>query len=126
MWVVLALVLAAGAWWLAARWRRGRSSDPRLTLGFWRNSGLVLALYLFSILVGAGITRIMVGFNRAPEADVLMVGFFLVWVLYGAVWLLRYLPRTDRLPGWLVRSRFWIDAAALATLAALAAGARML
>jgi hypothetical protein len=68
----------------------------------------------------------MVGFNRSGYADLVMVAFFAVWVLYGAVWLLRFLPTNRAHPQWLTRSRFWIDALALLLLAALATGARML
>ena len=79
-----------------------------------------------SILLGAGITRIMVGFNRSGWADLVMVVFFVTWVAYGAVWLLRFLPTTRPQPAWLTRSRGWIDGAALLLLAGLATGARML
>ena len=87
---------------------------------------MVLGAYLLSILAGAGVTRIMVGFNRSGWADLLMVAFFAVWVLYGALWLLRFLPTSKPRPAWLTRSRGWIDALALLLLAGLAAGARML
>jgi hypothetical protein len=82
--------------------------------------------YLLVILLGAGVTRIMVGFNRSGWADLLMVAFFALWVLYGAVWLVRLLPTTKAQPAWLVRSRGWLDGAALLGLAGLATGARML
>ena len=87
---------------------------------------MAVGAYLLSILLGAGITRVMVGFNRSGYADLVMVAFFIVWVLYGAVWLLRFLPTDRPRPTWLTRSRGWIDAAALLLLAGLATGARML
>ena len=126
MWTLLAAILAGFGWFLFRRWRKTLPLDQRLTLPYWRNSLVVTGLYLLSILLGAGITRIMVGFNRPGYASVLMVSFFLVWVLYGAVWLLRYLPTTKPRLAWLTRSRGWLDAAALLLLAGLATGARIL
>ena len=86
----------------------------------------MVGAYLLSILLGAGITRIMVGFNRSGWADLLMVAFFVVWTAYGAVWLLRFLPTTRPKAAWLVRGRGWIDGLALLSLAGLATGARLL
>jgi hypothetical protein len=127
MLLILALVLAGIGFLLFRRWRkRGGPVDPRLSAAYWRNSALVLGGYLLSILLGAGITRIMVGFNRSGYADLVMVAFFIVWVLYGAVWLLRFLPTDRARLAWLTRSRGWIDGAALLLLAGLATGARML
>lgn len=126
MWLLLTTILGGVGWFLFRRWRKSVPVDARLTLPYWRNSLVVTGAYLLSILLGAGITRIMVGFNRSGYADLLMVGFFLVWVAYGAVWLMRFLPTTRTRPAWLTRSRGWIDAAALVMLAILATGARML
>jgi hypothetical protein len=126
MWALAAVVVGGIGWFLFRRWRRNLPVDPRLTAAYWRNSAIVLGAYLLSILVGAAVTRIMVGFNRSGWADLLMVAFFAAWVLYGVVWLLRFLPSSKPRPAWLTRSRGWIDALALLTLACLAAGARML
>jgi hypothetical protein len=126
MWALLAAILGGVGWFLFRRWRSSLPIDQRLTMPFWRNSALVLGAYLLFILLGAGITRIMVGFTRDGWADLLMVGFFIVWVAYGAVWMLRYLPTTRPQPAWLTRSRGWLDGLALLALAALATGARML
>nr|WP_314256357.1 hypothetical protein [uncultured Devosia sp.] len=126
MWLLGAAILGGMGWFLFRRVRHNLPSDPRLTLAFWRNSGLVLALYLLFILLGAGITRIMVGFNRADLAGLPMVAFFIIWVGYGAVWLVRFLPTTKPRPDWLVQSKGWIDAAALVALAGLATWARMM
>ena len=126
MYLLVSLVLAGAGFFFFRRWRKSWPVDPRLTAKYWRNSGVVLGAYLLSILLGAGLTRVMVGFNRSGWADLLMVGFFFVWVLYGAVWLLRFLPTTRPRPAWLVRGRGWLDALALVLLAALATGARML
>lgn len=127
MWALVAAILAGVGWFLFRRWRkRSWPVDPRLSAAYWRNSVVVVGAYLLSILLGAGITRIMVGFNRGGWADVLMVAFFITWVLYGAVWLLRFLPTTRPQPAWLTRGRGWIDGAALLLLAALATGARLL
>lgn len=126
MWVLLTAVLGGVGWFLFRRWRKSLPVDPRLTAAYWQKSAIVLAAYLLSILLGAGITRIMVGFNRSGYADLVMVAFFAVWVLYGAVWMLRFLPTNRPHPAWLTRSRYWIDAAALLALAGLATGARML
>src|SRR6218665_424025 len=126
MWARVAAILGGVGWFLFRRWRKALPVDPRLTVAYWQKSGFVLGGYLLSILLGAGITRIMVGFNRSGWADLTMVAFFAVWVVYGAVWLLRFLPSSKPQPAWLLRSRGWIDALALALLAALAAAARML
>jgi hypothetical protein len=126
MWVLLAAILGGVGWFLFRRWRKSLPVDQRLTLPYWRNSLVVTGAYMLSILLGAGITRIMVGFNRGGYADLVMVAFFVTWVLYGAVWLLRFLPTTRPQPVWLVRSRGWLDGAALVLLAGLATGARML
>ena len=126
MWALLAAIQTGLGWFLFRRWRKTLPIDQRLTLPYWRNSLLVTALYLLSILLGAGITRIMVGFNRPGYASVLMVAFFLVWIAYGAVWLVRFLPTTRPRPVWLTRSKGWIDAGALLLLALLATGARLL
>jgi len=125
MWVLLTAILGGVGWFLFRRWRKTLDVDQRLTLPYWRNSLFVTGFYLLSILLGAGITRIMVGFNRAGWADLLMVAFFVTWVLYGAVWLVRFLPTTKPHPTWLTRSRGWIDGFALLLLAALATAARM-
>jgi hypothetical protein len=126
MYLLLATILGGVFWFLFRRWRKTLPIDQRLTLPYWRNSFVILSFYLLSILLGAGITRVMVGFNRDGYADLLMVAFFLVWVLYGAVWMMRFLPTTKPRPDWLVRSRGWLDGVALLTLAGLATGARML
>ena len=126
MYLVAALVLAGAGFFVFRRWRKSWPVDQRLTAAYWRNSLVIVGIYLLSILAGAGITRIMVGFNRSGWADLLMVAFFAVWVLYGAVWLLRFLPTSRPQPAWLIRSRFWIDALAVLLLAALATGARTL
>lgn len=126
MYLLVALVLAGVGFFLFRRWRKGGlPADQRLTLPYWRNSLFVVGAYLLSILLGAGITRVMVGFNRSGWADLLMVAFFIVWVLYGAVWLLRFLPTTRPQAVWLTRSRGWIDGLGLLLLAALATGARV-
>ncbi|MFN4208945.1 MAG: hypothetical protein ACK4G5_00145 [Devosia sp.] len=126
MWLLVGLVLSGLGWFLFRRWRRSLPVDQRLTLPYWRNTLFVTGFYLLSILLGAGITRVMVGFNRSGWADLLMVAFFGVWVLYGAVWLVRFLPTTRPMPAWLTRGRGWIDGLALILLACLATGARML
>lgn len=126
MLLLVGLVLAGVGFFFFRRWRKTLPRDQRLTLPYWRNSLLVTALYLLSILLGAGITRIMVGFNRGGWADIVMLVFFIVWVAYGAVWLLRYLPTSQKRPVWLSRSRFWIDGLGIALLAGLATLARML
>ncbi|KRA47827.1 hypothetical protein [Devosia sp. Root635] len=126
MYLLVTAILGAVGWFLFRRWRRNLPVDPRLTAAYWQKSAIVLGAYLLSILAGAGVTRIMVGFNRSGWADLLMVAFFAVWVLYGAVWLLRFLPTSKLHPAWLIRSRGWIDALAMLSLAGLAAGARML
>lgn len=126
MWLLLTAILGGVGLFLFRRWRKGLPTDPRLTLPYWRNSLLVTGAYLLSILLGAGITRVMVGFNQPGWADLLMVAFFLVWVLYGAVWLLRFLPTTKANAIWLGQSRGWIDGGALLLLAGLATGARLL
>ena len=125
MYLLVALVLSGVGFFLFRRWRKSLPTDQRLTLPYWRNSLVVTGAYLLSILLGAGITRVMVGFNRSGWADLLMVAFFIVWVLYGAVWLLRFLPTTRPRAAWLTRSRGWIDGLGLLLLAALATGARM-
>jgi hypothetical protein len=126
MWLALAALAAGIGWFLFRRLRRTLPVDERLTLRYWRNSGVVLGAYLLWVLVGAGVTRIMVGFNRSGWADLLMVAFFAVWVLYGALWLLRFLPTTRPRAAWLEQGRGWLDGLGLLLLAALATGARML
>lgn len=126
MYLLVSLVLAGAGYFFFRRWRKSLPRDQRLTLPYWRNSLVVTGLYLLSILLGAGITRIMVGFNRGGWADILMLAFFIVWVAYGAVWLLRYLPSSAPKPVWLSRSRGWIDVLGIALLAGLATWARTL
>ncbi|MET3927648.1 hypothetical protein [Devosia sp. 2618] len=126
MWALLAAILGGIGWFLFRRWRKTLPIDQRLTLPFWRNSLVVVGAYVLSILLGAGITRIMVGFNRDGWSNLPMVFFFLTWVLYGAIWLARFLPTTKPRPQWLIRSRGWIDGAALLLLAGFATVARMM
>lgn len=126
MWLLLAAVLSSLGWFLFRRWRKTLPIDQRLTLPYWRNSLLLTGAYMLFILAGAGVTRIMVGFNRDGWSDLVMVAFFGVWVLYGALWLVRFLPTTRPRPVWLLRSKGWVDGAALVLLAGLAAGARLL
>ena len=126
MWLLVAAILGGIGWFFLRRWRKRAPIDQRLSLPYWRNSLIVVGAYLLSILLGAGITRIMVGFNRSGWADLLMVAFFVVWTAYGAVWLLRFLPTTRPKAAWLVRGRGWIDGVALVSLAGLATGARLL
>ena len=125
MYLLLSLLAGGIGWFLFRRWRRSLPVDARLTLPFWRNSLFVTGFYLLSILLGAGITRLMIGFNRSGWAEVLMVGFFIVWVLYGAVWLQRLLPSTRPRPAWLARWRYWIDGLCVALLLFLATAARL-
>lgn len=126
MYLLIGLILAGIAWFLFRRWRRRLPIDQRLTLPYWRNSLVVVGAYLLFILLGAGVTRIMVGFARDGWADLVMIAFFAVWVLYGALWLQRLLPATRPRPAWITRSRGWIDGVAILLLAGLATGARML
>ena len=126
MLLLAGLVLAVIGWFLLRRWRRRQPASQALTLPYWRNSLFVTGFYLLFILLGAGVTRIMVGFNRDGWADLVMVGFFLAWVSYGAIWLVRFLPTTRPRPDWLLRSKGWLDGAALLLLAGLATAARML
>lgn len=126
MWILLAGALASLFWFGFRRWRKSLPIDQRLTLPYWRNSFALTGAYLLFILVGAGVTRIMVGFNRSGWADLVMVAFFGVWVAYGALWLVRFLPSTRPRPAWLDRSRGWLDALALLALAGLATLARLL
>ena len=126
MLLLAGLVLAVIGWFLLRRWRRRQPASQALTLPYWRNSLVVTGAYMLFILAGAGVTRVMVGFSRSGWADLVMVAFFGVWVLYGAVWMLRYLPTTRPRPTWLSRSRIWLDVVALLLLAGLASGARML
>jgi hypothetical protein len=67
----------------------------------------------------------MAGFNTSGLANLLLVGFYAVWVAYGAVWLLRFLPTTRRKPVWLERSRLWIDGLGIAVLLGFAIAARL-
>lgn len=126
MYLLIAAILSGVGFFFFRRWRKTLPVDQRLTLPYWRNTLFVTGIYMLSILLGAGITRVMVGFNRPGWPGVLMALFFIAWVLYGAVWLVRFLPTTRPKPVWLERGRGWIDAAALLGLAGLATGARML
>jgi len=125
MYLLLAAVLSGAGWFLFRRWRRGQPADQRLSPAFWRNSLIVLAAYLIYLLVGGFITRLMAGFNTSGLANLLLVGFYAVWVAYGAVWLLRFLPTTRRKPVWLERSRLWIDGLGIAVLLGFAIAARL-
>ena len=126
MWALLAAILGGIGWFLFRRWRSTLPIDQRLTLPYWRNSLFVTGFYLLFILLGAGVTRVMVGFGRGGWTNLWMVAFFLVWVAYGAIWLARFLPTTKPQPVWLIRSRGWLDAVALLALATLATAARLL
>lgn len=125
MYLLLAAVLSGAGWFLFRRWRRGQPTDQRLSPAFWRNSLIVLAAYLIYLLAGGFITRLMAGFNTSGLANLLLVGFYAVWVAYGAVWLLRFLPTTRRKPVWLERSRLWIDGLGIAFLLGFAVAARL-
>lgn len=126
MYLLVAAILGGVGVFAFRRWRKTWPVDPRLTMVYWRNSALVLGGYLLALAAGAGVTRIMVGFSRPGWSEVLMVAFYAVWALYGAVWLLRLLPTTRPRPAWLTRSRGWVDALGIVLLLGLAAASRSL
>jgi hypothetical protein len=126
MYILATAILGFAGLVFFRRWKKNWPVDPRLTMIYWRNTAIVVGGYLLLILLGAGVTRIMVGFNRSGLADLAMVVFFALWVAYGAVWMLRFLPTTKPRPHWLIKSRGWLDGAALLGLAAIATVARML
>lgn len=125
MYLLIAAILGGIGIFVFRRWRKSWPVDPRLTLAYWRNSALVLGGYLLALAGGAGLTRIMVGFSRPGWTELLMVAFYAVWALYGAVWLFRLLPTTRRRPDWLTRSRGWVDVLAVMLLVGLAIASRI-
>ncbi|KKB76192.1 hypothetical protein VW29_20825 [Devosia limi DSM 17137] len=125
MYLLLAAVVSGTGWFLFRRWRNRQAADQRLSAAFWRNSLVVLLAYLLYLLAGGFLTRLMAGFNTSGLANLLLVGFYLVWIAYGALWLLRFLPHTGRKPAWIDGSRFWLDVLGIAVLLGFAVVARL-
>ena len=120
MYLLGAAVLAAISW---LGWRGLQKRDPRLGKAFWRTSLAVLVGYVLFVLVGGFVTRLMVGFTESALAELLLVLFFGVWVLYGGLWLIRLLPSTRPRAGW-IGNRF-LDVLGVVGIVGLAVLARL-
>lgn len=122
MYLLVAAILAGAGWFV---WKRLKKHDPRLGKAFWRNSFVVVLAYLLFLLVGGFVTRIMVGFNTGALADLLLVGFYIAWGLYGGLWLARLLPMSRGRPGWADQRHRWLDVVGGAAIIGFAVAARL-
>jgi len=122
MYILVATVLAAIGWFI---WKRLQKRNAMLGKAYWFNSALVALGYLIFLVVGGFATRLMVGFNNNALADLLLVGFYLCWIAYGGLWVVRLLPTTRKRPRWAAPGQRWLDGLGVAALIGFAVAARL-
>ena len=87
--------------------------DPRFSRRFKVNSLLAVAGFVAYGAIGGGILIALTAVDGPTEPDgdraLLAVGFFLAWIFYGTLWLIRLAPRTKEPPRWLMRPWGWLD-----------------
>ncbi len=91
-----------------------------------RSVFVAIGLYIVHVTVGLFIILAFSGSGAQsrPHVVPLMIVFFLAWILFGAIWLLRLVPRNTPLPS-LIGDRFNMLDAALLAGAALALAASL-
>lgn len=102
--------------------------DPRFSRRFKVNSLLAVAGFTAYCAIGSGIVILFAtpaGAQATGESDaaiLLVIGFFLAWVFYGTLWLVRLAPRTRQPPRWLLHPWGWLDLLLLGLAGLCAAG----
>ncbi len=75
-------------------------TDPRITPGFiWKS---LLALALYALHGGIGLFVLLVLLPRNPDAAVGATVAMTSWILLGMLGLIRFAPRTQEPPRWLM------------------------
>jgi hypothetical protein len=87
-------------------WREDRT-------GFVKTLSL-MAVYLVYGAAGIGITIALVTGPSPPDKAVALAAFLLTWILYGALWLTRSVPRHTPLPRWISEGFGLVDAVLIA------------
>lgn len=68
--------------------------------GFWQTLKW-MGVYALYVAVGLGILLLTVSGPQPPAKAALATFFFLAWIAYGMLWLIRKVPRYRELPLWI-------------------------
>ncbi|MFT3732562.1 MAG: hypothetical protein QM780_14280 [Hyphomicrobium sp.] len=84
---------------------RQYQKDPR---GFWKTIRLMGAYCLYGS-VGIALLLLSLDGPQPPDKAGAATAFMILWIIYGALWLVRLAPRQTPLPGWVARRFSLLD-----------------
>lgn len=91
-------------------------TDPRITKAFIKKTLVVAVGYLLFCALGFGIFLALLQIAGGEHAAVFVFGFFLIWIAFAVVWLIRIAPRLREPPAWLMRRWSTLDRVIIAAL----------
>lgn len=97
-------------------------TDPRITKAFRRKTYLAVAEYLLFCALGFGIFLALLPIAGGAHAGAFVFAFFLLWIAFAVIWLIRIVPRLREPPAWLMRRWSMLDWCIIAALAACVLG----
>jgi len=113
---LIAVMVAMG---IALRQMR---ADPRITKSFVTKTLVNVAWYLLFSAVGIAILFALLLTAHGPHAEFFSIGFFVVWILIGIVWMTRTAPRLREPPAWLMKRWTGLDWVLIAAAVACVLG----
>ena len=103
---------------------RQMRTDPRITRAFTRKSLVAAGGNLLFCALGFGIFLSLLQIAGGEHAALFVFAFFLIWIAFGVIWLIRIAPRLREPPAWLMRRWSILDwciiAAAVASVLGVA------
>jgi hypothetical protein len=100
---LVAVLLALG---IALRQIR---TDPRVTKAFTKKTLVAAGGYLLFCALGFGIFLALLQIAGGAHAALFVFAFFLIWIAFGVIWLIRIAPRLREPPAWLMRRWSTLD-----------------
>jgi hypothetical protein len=97
-------------------------TDPRITKAFRRKSYVAIAEYLLFCALGFGIFLALFPIAGGEHAGMFVFVFFLIWIAFAVIWLIRIAPRLKEPPAWLMRRWSTLDWSIVAALTACVLG----
>ncbi len=91
-------------------------TDPRITPAFIKKTLVVAGGYLLFCALGFGIFLALLQIAGGAHAEAFVFGFFLIWIAFAVVWLIRIAPRLREPPAWLMRRWSTLDRVIIAAL----------